>query len=68
MAGADRVFHPATATIDGEMIVVRSEAVAQPVAARYAWGAADEPNVVNADGLPAPSFRTDDWPAVSSGR
>lgn len=68
VAGADRVFHPATATIDGEMIVVRSEAVAQPVAARYAWGAADEPNVVNADGLPAPSFRTDDWPAVSSGR
>jgi sialate O-acetylesterase len=62
MAGADKVFHPATAEIDGGTIVVRCAEVSEPVAVRYAWGAADEPNLKNAEGLPAPSFRTDDWP------
>jgi len=62
IAGADKVFHPATAAIDGDTIVVRSAAVSEPVAARYAWGAADQPNLENAEGLPSPSFRTDDWP------
>ncbi len=61
VAGADRVFHAAQATLDGETVVVRSAKVAAPVAVRYAFGAADEPNLVNGLGLPAPSFRTDDW-------
>ena len=60
-AGADQVFHPAEARLDGETVVVSSPAVAEPVAVRYAWGAADEPNLVGPTGLPAPSFRTDDW-------
>lgn len=64
IAGQDRVFHPAEASIDGETVVVRSAAVPHPVAVRYAFGAADEPNLVNGLGLPAPSFRTDDWPPV----
>ena len=68
VAGEDRVFHPAKARIDGETIVVRSEAVPHPRAVRHAWGAADEPNLKNAVGLPAPSFRTDDWPMVTQGR
>ena len=62
MAGADKVFHPATAEIDGGTIVVRCAEVSAPVAVRYAWGAADEPNLKNAEGLPSPSFRTDSWP------
>lgn len=66
IAGADRKFHPAEARIvvtgDGApQIWLRSNAVAEPVAARYAWGAADEPNLQNGAGLPAPSFRTDSW-------
>ena len=61
VAGTDRIFHPATAVIEGETIVVSSEAVPQPVAARYGWGAAAAPNLFNRDGLPATSFRTDDW-------
>lgn len=68
IAGADRKFHPAKARIvigeDGQAWVwLMSDAVPDPVAARYAWGAADEPNLQNSAGLPAPSFRTDDWPA-----
>ncbi len=62
IAGADRQFHPAEARIDGETVIVSSEAVAEPVAVRFAWGAADQPNLCNQEGLPASSFRTDDWP------
>ncbi|MEZ5964958.1 MAG: sialate O-acetylesterase [Planctomycetota bacterium] len=62
VAGEDREFHPATATVERETIVVHSPAVANPVAVRYAFGGPDAGNVVNGAGLPASSFRTDDWP------
>lgn len=62
ISGADRVFHPARAVIDGETVVVSAEEVPEPVAVRFAWGAADESNLRNAAGLPASSFRTDAWP------
>ena len=61
LAGSDRVFHPATARIDGESVLVESSAVPKPVAVRFAWGQADVPNLVNQAGLPASSFRSDDW-------
>ena len=31
---------------------------------RYAWGRADAASLFNAAGLPASSFRTDDWEGV----
>ena len=52
--------------VEGETIVVTCDKVSEPAAVRYAWGAADEPNVRNGAGLPASSFRTDDWKMVSS--
>jgi len=61
IAGEDRVFQPAQTEIDGETLVVWSDNVTEPVAVRYAWGCADEPNLMNQAGLPASSFRTDDW-------
>ncbi|MFT5688902.1 MAG: sialate O-acetylesterase [Planctomycetota bacterium] len=61
IAGADHVFHPAEASIDGSSLLVSSPQVAAPVAARFAWGDADQPNFFDAGGLPASSFRTDDW-------
>ncbi|MGY1521986.1 sialate O-acetylesterase [Luteimonas sp. A482] len=62
LAGADRMFHPASATIDGEHVVVRSEAVQAPVAVRYAWQDAPvDANLVGASGLPASPFRSDEW-------
>jgi sialate O-acetylesterase len=68
IAGEDRVFHPAEAVLDGETIVVTSDAVKRPVAVRYAWS--DSPfgcNLYNAAGFPAGPFRTDDWPGISEG-
>ncbi|MFH1748201.1 MAG: sialate O-acetylesterase [Planctomycetota bacterium] len=61
IAGADRRFVPAQARIDGATVVVWSDAVSEPVAVRYGWGTADQPNLKNREGLPASSFRTDDW-------
>jgi len=61
LAGADRVFHAATAKIDGITVVVSSPAVTEPVAVRYAYTNAPDASLVNAAGLPAAPFRTDDW-------
>jgi sialate O-acetylesterase len=51
--------------IEGDAVVVTSPLVGRPLAVRYGWGAADEPNLFNAEGLPASSFRTDAWPGVT---
>ena len=61
IAGRDQEFYPAEAKIVGDRVVVKSSEVKSPVAVRYGWGNADEPNLMNAEGLPSPSFRTDDW-------
>jgi sialate O-acetylesterase len=62
IAGVDRVFHPVEARIRGEGLAVSSPNVPAPLAVRFGWGAADRTNLWNAAGLPAASFRTDDWP------
>lgn len=46
-------FHPATATIEGETVVLRSDEVKKPKYARYGWYTYMEPNLVNEHGLPA---------------
>lgn len=61
ICGSDREFQSATVEIDGETILVKSENVSEPVAVRFAWGNDDEPNLMNKEGLPSSSFRTDDW-------
>ena len=58
IAGDDQQFVEATAVIDGETVVVSSDAVSDPVAVRFAWHTAAEPNLVNGAGLPAGAFRT----------
>jgi sialate O-acetylesterase len=57
IAGRDRTFHWAEATIAGDSVLLHSDKVAAPVAVRYAW-AQPHPwaNLFNADGLPALSF------------
>jgi len=62
VAGADGRFHPATARIVGDTVVLRSDAVPAPESARYAWS--DNPaqaDLVGRDGLPASPFRTRAW-------
>jgi len=62
IAGNDQKFVPAQAVIDGDDLVVSSDEINSPVAVRFAWGNADAPNFANKEGLPASSFRTDNWP------
>ena len=68
LAGADRVFHWASAVVEGRSVVVESPEVQEPVAVRYAWADNPDANLANAAGLPAAPFRTDDWPGVTIGR
>jgi sialate O-acetylesterase len=61
IAGADRVFQPATGKIERDTLLVMSPTVKEPVAVRYAWQNAPEANLYNGAGLPAVPFRSDDW-------
>ena len=62
IAGADKKFIWANAVIEGDSIVVSSFGVSKPAAVRYAWSStAPWANLFNQDGLPAQTFRTDDW-------
>lgn len=61
LAGADKVFHPAEATIEGDHIVVKCDKVRTPVAVRYAFTNYPVTNLQNGAGWPAVPFRTDNW-------
>ncbi len=61
IAGKDSVFVPAKAEIEDSTVVVYSDNIQNPIAVRYAWENAVDPNLFNKEGLPASSFRTDDW-------
>ena len=62
VAGADRNYVWAKAVIEGDHVVVCSDAVPHPVAVRYAWANNPEgANLFNTSGLPVSLFRTDDW-------
>ena len=61
VAGADRRFYPARATIAGNTVLVAAPAVPAPVAVRYAWHNAPTANFYNGAGLPAVPFRSDRW-------
>ncbi|MCX6319004.1 MAG: sialate O-acetylesterase [Bacteroidetes bacterium] len=60
IAGADKQFVWARASIEGNKLIVWNDSVPDPVYIRYAW--ADNPvnpNLYNKEGLPASPFRTD---------
>ena len=61
LAGDDKVFHAANATIEGDQIVVVCDQVDSPKAVRYAFSSQAMPNLINQEGLPASSFRSDRW-------
>jgi sialate O-acetylesterase len=65
VAGADRKWFWATATIEGDAVVVSSPMVPDPKAARYAWQSNPAATLYNGAGLPAVPFRTDDWPGIT---
>ena len=62
VAGEDKKFVWADAAIEGDNVLVWSDKVPRPVAARYAWSMYPEGcNLFNQAGLPASPFRTDSW-------
>lgn len=68
IAGADQKFYWAKAWIKNNKVIVWSEEVEEPVAVRYAWtDDIGEANLFNEDGLPASSFRTDNWKLMTDG-
>jgi sialate O-acetylesterase len=67
VAGRDRRFVPASASIDGKTVVVQAAEVPEPIAVRFAWSDSAQPNLVNGAGLPATSFRSDDFRGITEG-
>ncbi|MDP3070318.1 MAG: sialate O-acetylesterase [Opitutaceae bacterium] len=61
IAGEDRVWRPAQARVAVETVIVASDAVPRPVAARYAWENNPAASLFNGAGLPATPFRTERW-------
>ncbi len=64
IAGQDSVFYPARAIFTRDRrncITVWSESVKSPVSVRYAFKNWVEGSLFNTHGLPASSFRTDNW-------
>jgi len=59
VAGKDRKWQQANATLDGDSVLLRWERSIKPDAVRYAFAGFPDVNLVNADGLPAMPFRTD---------
>lgn len=62
IAGEDKIFYPADATVIGKnKLRVSSNQVRQPVAVRYAFKNWVTGSLYNNSGQPVSSFRTDDW-------
>lgn len=69
VAGADKKFHYAQASVTGSQVKVWCNDVPKPVAVRYAWTDAPvEANLFSKAGLPVNPFRTDDWTPISAGK
>jgi len=61
VAGENKNFVPAQAFVTNDGITVFSPTVEKPVAVRYAFDDFVIGELFNTEGLPASSFRTDDW-------
>ena len=57
IAEEDGLFHPATATIEGNTVRLTSPTIKHPRYVRYTWQPFTRANLVNADQLPASTFR-----------
>jgi sialate O-acetylesterase len=61
VSGSNKRFFPAKAFITGGNITLFCPSIAEPVAVRYAFKDYITGDLFNTEGLPASSFRTDDW-------
>ena len=65
VSGTVRVFYQATAKIKDNELLLSSPKVKKPVAVMYAFENTSEATLFNMDGLPASSFRSDNWYIIS---
>ncbi len=56
VAGPNGIFYAATATLEGERVIVSSTEVKEPVTVRYGWAGFPAMDLVNDADLPAPPF------------
>ena len=61
IAGEDKIFFAATASIKKDKLFVSCTEVPNPVAVRFAFNNAAIGNLFSKEGLPVGPFRTDDW-------
>lgn len=59
IAGSDGIFYKANAELDGSRVMLSSPKVKTAASVRYAWCDDCEPNLFNAEGLPASPFMAD---------
>lgn len=62
VAGADRIFYPASVSVRKKKIVATSPEVKKVQAVRYCFRDWQPGTVHNSEGFPLLPFRTDDWP------
>jgi len=65
IAGEDKVFYPASVKVmygkKNSTLTISSDKVKEPVAVRYGWKNYLKGDLYNTQGLPASSFRSDNW-------
>ncbi len=61
LAGKDKVFVDAQTCIENNTVILYSKQAYDPIAVRYAFKNGSEASLFNKEGLPASSFRSDDW-------
>jgi len=66
IAGADKIFMPAIAKIEGNTIIVWNKNIKNPVAVRFGFTNSSIPNLFSRQGMPVNIFRTDDWDDVNT--
>ena len=59
IAGENKIYIGATATIDGEKVILFSDTIKDPKYVRYAWEPYTEANLFNGSGLPASTFSSE---------
>lgn len=55
-------FQPASATIDGDSVILKSDKAENPTAFRFAWHKTAEPNLTGGTGLPVGAVRGGEMP------
>lgn len=57
LAGPDGRWKPASASLDGDTVILTADGIQTPTQVRFAWHESAMPNLTNAAGLPAVPFR-----------